>query len=124
MPDADLRVLPQQLIGPVSSSQAAAAEAQVSAFKVLRGSLNVEYRQRILTAVYEAITERLYGRTFALSSFKCYRESLALGRAVWQPVFHDLPCDGPSAAASDGSSTLVSCPSVASVSLSPALPSL
>jgi hypothetical protein len=57
-------------------------------------------------------------------STKCYRESFALGRAVWQPVFHDLPCDGPSAAASDGSSNLMSSPSVASVRLSPVLPLL
>jgi hypothetical protein len=81
MPD-DLRVLPQQLWGPQSASQTAAADSQVSAFKTLRGCLNVEYRQRVLTAVYEATTERLYGRTYALSSFKCYREILAHGRAV------------------------------------------
>ena len=82
--------------------------------------LNVEYRQRVLTAVYEATTERLYGRTYALSSFKCYRETLAQGRAVWQPVFHVLPCDGPSAAASECSSMLPSNSSVAPDSLSPA----
>ena len=120
MPDADLRVLPQQLWGPQSASQTAAADSQISAFKALRGSLNVEYRQRVLTAVYEATTERLYGRTYALSSFKCYRETLAHGRAVWQPVFHVLPCDGPSAAASEGSSMLPSNSSVASDSLPPA----
>ena len=117
MPDADLRVLPQQLWGPQSASQTAAADSQVSAFKALRGCLNVEYRQRVLTAVYEATTERLYGRTYALSSFKCYRETLAHGRAVWQPVFHVLPCDGPSAAASECSSMLPSNSSVASDSL-------
>jgi hypothetical protein len=72
------RVLPQQLWGPQSASQTAAADSQISAFKALRGSLNVEYRQRVLTAVYEATTERLYGRTYALSSFKCYREMAAL----------------------------------------------
>jgi hypothetical protein len=83
MPDADLRVLPQQLWGPQSASQRAAADSQVSAFKALLVCLNVEYRQRVLTAVYEATTERLYGRTHALSS---YRETLAHGRAVWQPV--------------------------------------
>ena len=120
MPDADLRVLPQQLWGPQSASQTAAADSQVSAFKALRGCLNVEYRQRVLTAVYEATTERLYGRTYALSSFKCYRETLAHGRAVWQPVFHVLPCDGPSAAASEGSSMLPFNSSVASDSLPPA----
>ena len=122
MPDADLRVLPQQLWGPQSASQTAAADSQISAFKALRGRLNVEYRQRILTAVFEATTERLHGRTYALSSFKCYRETLAHGRAVWQPVFHVLPCDGPSAAASEGSSMLPSASnsSVASDSLPPA----
>ncbi len=120
MPDADLRVLPQQLWGPQSASQTAAADSQVSAFKALRGCLNVEYRQRVLTAVYEATTERLYGRTFALSSFKCYRETLAHGRAVWQPVFHVLPCDGSSAAAFECSSTLLSDSSVAPGSLPPA----
>jgi hypothetical protein len=88
MPDADLLVLPQQLWGAQSASQTAAADSQVSAFKALRGCLNIEYRQRVLTAVYEATTERLYGRTFALSSFKCYRETLTHGSTVWQPVFH------------------------------------
>ncbi len=39
------------------------------------------------------------------------------GRAVWQPVFHVLPCDGPSAAASEFSSMLPSNSSVASDSL-------
>ena len=86
----------------------------------LRGRLNVEYRQRILTAVYEATTERLYGCTYALSSFKCYRETLAQGRAVWQPVFHVLPCDGPSSSASECSSMLLSNSSVAADSLPPA----
>ena len=120
MPDADLRVLPLQIWGPQSASQTAAAYSQVSAFKALRGRLNVEYRQRILTAVFEATTERLHGRTYALSSFKCYRETLA--RAVWQPVFHVLPCDGPSAAASECSSMLLqaSDSSVAADSLPPA----
>ena len=116
----DLRVLPQPLWGPQTASQTAAADSQVSAFKALRGCLNVEYRQRVLTAVYEATTERLYGRTDALSSFKCYRETLAHGRAVWQPVFHVLPCDGSSAAVSECSSLLLSNSSVASDSLPPA----
>jgi hypothetical protein len=54
MPDADLRVLSQQLWGPPSqsASQTATADSQISAFKALRGCLNVEYRQRVLTAVY------------------------------------------------------------------------
>ncbi len=122
MPDAlaDLRVLPQQLWGPQSASQTATTDSQVSAFKALRGCLNVEYRQRVMTAVYGATIERLYGRTYALSSFKCYRETLANGRAAWKPVFHLLPFDGPSAAASECSSMLPSNSSVASVSLPPA----
>jgi hypothetical protein len=77
----------------------------------------------VLTAVYEATTQRLYGRTsltYALSSFKFYRKTLAHGRAVWQPVFHVWPCDGPSAAASECSSILPSNSSVASDSLPPA----
>jgi hypothetical protein len=49
MPDADLRVLPQQLWGPQSASQTAAADSQISSFKALCGFLNVEYRQRVLT---------------------------------------------------------------------------
>jgi hypothetical protein len=118
MPDADLRVLPQQLWE--SASQTAAADSQISAFKALRGCLHVEYCQRVLTAVYEATTERLYGRTYALSSFKSYRKTLAHGSAVWQSVFHVLPCDGPSTVASECSSILPSNSSVASDSLPPA----
>ena len=120
LPDADLRVLPEHLWVPQSASQTAAADSQVSSFKALCGCLNIEYRQRMLTAVYEATTERLYGRTYALSSFKCYRETLAHGRAVWQPVFNVLPCDGSSAAASECSSMLLSNCSVAPDSLPPA----
>ena len=116
IPDSRLRFLPQQLNGSHSASQTAAADSQISAFKALRGCLNVEYRQRVLTAVYEAITERLYGHTYALSSAKLWLDS-----AVWQPVFNVLPCDGPSAAASECSSILLSSPSAAPDSLPPAL---
>ncbi len=48
------------------------------------------------------------------------RETLAHGRSVWQPVFHVLPCDGPSAAASECSSMFPSDCSVAPASLPPA----
>ncbi len=64
--------------------------------------------------------ERLYVRTYALSSFMCYRETLAHGSTVWQPVLHVLPCEGSSAVASECSSMLLSNSSVASDSLPPA----
>ena len=81
---------------------------------------------RILSAVYEAITERLYRKTFAMDLHKCGRDALALrhtpkvGHAdsLWQPGFHDLQCDGLSAVASDGSSTSAPPSPAASVSLS------
>ena len=60
-------------------------------FKTLRGKLNNEYRQQVLTAVYEGVAEQVWGRTHALSANKYHHDTMARGRAAWQPVFHNVP---------------------------------
>ena len=63
------------------------SEATMLSFKILRGRLNLDYRLRLLTAIYEAFTERVFGRTHALVSHPEYLEHQAAARAVWQPTF-------------------------------------
>ena len=71
---------------PGPSAHEPPSETQLLAFKILRGRLNLDYRLRFLTAVYEAITERIFGRTYALVSHPEYQERQAAVRAVWQPA--------------------------------------
>jgi hypothetical protein len=99
MPAVDCRVLPQSCLS--AAYDAHVDEALETAFKSLRGRLNLEYRQRMLVALYEGVTERVHGRTYALSVLKCYRDSMAATRAVWQPVFHSVSAHAPSASASE-----------------------
>ncbi len=75
-------------------------------FKILRGRLYNEYRLRILTATYEAVTTRVLGRSFALTTCRVYRELLAASRATWQPIFHSLPqsADGSASPLAEGTS--------------------
>ena len=67
------------------------SEATMLSFKILRGRLNLDYRLRLLTAIYEAFTERVFGRTHALVSHPEYLEHQAAARAVWQPTFSSPP---------------------------------
>ena len=57
-----------------------------------RGRKFHENRLRILTHTYEAVTERIYGTTFALSNSAQYRQWLKQTRHNWQPMIpdHDL----------------------------------
>jgi hypothetical protein len=58
---------------------------QVVRFKRLRGHLFVESRLHLLTAVYEAITRRVYGRTSPLQSQAQYWETLSSLSLLWSP---------------------------------------
>ena len=80
------------------------SEKETIAFKVLRGRLYNEYRLRTLTAVYEAVTSRVFGRSFALNTCRLYRELLASTRTTWQPIFHSLPADGLTSPVAEGTS--------------------
>ena len=71
---------------PGPSAHEPPSETQLLAFKILRGRLNLDYRLRFLTAVYKAITELIFGRTYALVSHPEYQERQAAVRAVWQPA--------------------------------------
>ena len=88
---------------PAHSEHEPPSEATMLSFKILRGRLNLDYRLRLLTAIYEAFTERVFGRTYALVSHPEYLEHQAAARAIWQPT--------------------VSCPPLPSSSVSPVSPS-
>lgn len=103
IPQHEVRALPQECL--TLSQDEIVADKQEKSFKALRGKLNNEYRQRVLTAVYEGVAERVWGRTHALSAIKYYHDTMALGRAAWQPVFHTVPIMGPSASASEAASS-------------------
>ena len=103
IPQHEVRALPQASL--TLSQDEMVADKQEKSFKDLRGKLNNEYRQRVLTAVYEGVAERVWGRTHALSANKYYHDTMALGRAAWQPVFHTVPIMGPSASASEAASS-------------------
>ena len=75
-----------------------ASERQVESFKRLRGRLYHEYRTRMLCTVFEGVTERVFGRTFALIGDRRYLQWLDLARPLWQPIF--LPPPAAAAAAS------------------------
>ena len=66
-------------------------EHQENAFKKLRGSLFHQFRQRILCTILEGVTERMFGRTFALSANKHYRRWQHTAKELWQPVLCNLP---------------------------------
>jgi hypothetical protein len=70
------------------------SEATILCFKILHGRLNLDYRLRLLTAIYEAFTERVFGRTHAFK-FVSHQEYLehneAAACAVWQPTFLSPP---------------------------------
>ena len=79
-------------------------EKRKLSFKILRGRLYNEYRLRTLTAIYEAVTFRVFGRSFALNMCRFYREQLLVSRATWQPMFHSLPADGLTSPMAEGTS--------------------
>ena len=74
----------------------------------------------MLTAVYEGVAERVWGRTHALSANKYYHDTMALGCAAWQPVFHDVPVTCPSASAPEAASSQHPLPVLMHLQVSPA----
>jgi hypothetical protein len=64
---------------------------QVVRFKRLRGQIFVQARLHLLTAVYEAVTHRVYGRTFALQADARYWETLRNLSMVWSPQTDPSP---------------------------------
>ena len=70
----DLRALP--ILDPADQSH-------LQAFKRLRGHIYVQSTYKLLAAIFEGVTERIYGRTFTLKTLPRYREIIAaqIGRA-------------------------------------------
>jgi hypothetical protein len=56
---------------------------QVVRFKRLRGQIFVQARLQLLTAVYEAVTHRVFGRTFPLQADAQYWATLSQLSTVW-----------------------------------------
>ena len=62
-------------------------------YRRIRGRKYHEHRLRILTCVFEAITERILGMTYDLSNTESYRQWVNMHRHNWQPEIpsYDLP---------------------------------
>ena len=87
----DLRALP--ILDPADQSH-------LQAFKRLRGHIYVQSTYKLLAAIFEGVTERIYGRTFTLKTLPRYHEIIAARSEPW------LPLPSPSAAGpSDPSAT-------------------
>ena len=85
---SSLSIVPSLAL-PAASS--VVQDHQENAFKKLRGSLFHQFRQRILCTILEGVTERMFGRTFALSANKHYRRWQRTAKELWQPVLCNLP---------------------------------
>ena len=63
-------------------------------FRKLRGKLFNDYRLRMQTAIFEAITMRVCGRSFALTCSANYRTWIRTLQTAWHPLFPlDVPLD-------------------------------
>ena len=63
-------------------------------FRKLRGKLFNDYRLRMQTAIFEAITMRVCGRSFALTCSANYRTWIRTLQTEWHPLFPlDVPLD-------------------------------
>ena len=49
----------------------AVADVARTDFKRLRGHLNIQATYKVLAMIFEGVTERVYGRTFALRGLAC-----------------------------------------------------
>ncbi len=61
-----------------------------AAFQRLRSLIYVQASYRILAAVFEGVTESIYGRTFALRTLPAYQRSLAERSQPWLPSSHPV----------------------------------
>ena len=55
----------------------------VATHKRLRGHIYVQSTYKLLAAVFEGVTERIYGRTFALKTLPRYQEIIAARSQPW-----------------------------------------
>jgi hypothetical protein len=80
--------LPQPLLpnrGPAAHAAELEDDTLIQRFKRLRSSLFLSARLTVLTAVYEGVTERVYGRTFSLRTNPRSWAALRVRSALWQP---------------------------------------
>ena len=69
-------------------------------FRRLRGKLFNDYKLRLQTAIFEAVTMRVYGKYFALSCTPAYKAWIKTLQTEWHPLFS---CDSQS----DSQTTLI-----------------
>ena len=72
----DLRALP--ILDPADQSH-------LQAFKRLRGHIYVQSTYKLLAAIFEGVTERIYGRTFTLKTLPRHQEIIAARSEPWLP---------------------------------------
>ena len=79
-------------LGDESPTSAQSTSSISEDYRHQRGRKFHENRLRLLTHIYEGVTERIYGTTFALSNSAQYRQWLRQTRHNWQPMIpdHDL----------------------------------
>ena len=56
-------------------------------FRRMRGKLFSDYRLRVQTAIFEAVTMRVCGRSFALTCSANYRAWIRTLQTEWHPLF-------------------------------------
>ena len=56
-------------------------------FRRLRGKLFNDYRLRVQSAIFEAVTMRVYGRSFALTCSANYKTWIRTVQTEWHPLF-------------------------------------
>ena len=88
-------ILPNR--GPAAHAADLEDDTLIQRFKRLRSRLFLSARLTVLTAVYEGVTERVYGRTFSLRTNPRYWAALRARSALWQPGpdFAPLPLPPP-----------------------------
>ena len=87
-------LVPSSVI-PVSDVQYSAS-ASVSAFKSCRARLYRQSVQEVLLAIYEAVTERVLGRTYALQAYPEYRAFFSAPTPTRPGLLPSLPLPTPS----------------------------
>ena len=56
-------------------------------FRRLRGKLCNDYRLRVQSAIFQAVTMRVYGRSFALTCSANYKTWIRTVQTEWHPLF-------------------------------------
>ena len=81
---------------PISAEVPGCVDDHTSLLHKYKRYRRIFYRQsvqEVLVAIFEAVTERVFGRTHALQAYPQYREFFSRLSKPWQPVFRSLITD-------------------------------